>query len=151
MIRCAAGLMIVMIGATIFHIARGEIGSSVTTTVLRDGHRCRLHALEGIADPAASLQVSQTDRRLNCLGHPHDKQEQRRRSHQRSCCGRRSHVGNGPVRHGCHTTALAIRRHDSAQRRHVSAQRCIVGSSSSRSHSLAHASHTSAHTPHVLV
>ena len=50
-----------------------------------------------------------------------------------------------------HTTALAIRRHDSAQRRHVSAQRCIVGSSSSRSHSLPHASHTSAHTAHVLV
>ena len=30
----AAGLMIVMIAATIFHITRGEIGASVTTTIL---------------------------------------------------------------------------------------------------------------------
>ena len=30
----AAGIMIVMIGATIFHIARGEIGSAITTFCL---------------------------------------------------------------------------------------------------------------------
>ena len=30
----AAGLMIVMIGATIFHIARSEFGSAVTTAIL---------------------------------------------------------------------------------------------------------------------
>jgi putative oxidoreductase len=35
LIPCAAaGLMIVMIGASIFHIARGELASAVTTTVL---------------------------------------------------------------------------------------------------------------------
>jgi hypothetical protein len=30
----AAGIMIVMIGATIFHLMRGEIGSAVTTVIL---------------------------------------------------------------------------------------------------------------------
>ena len=30
----AAGIMIVMIGATIFHVARGEVSSAVTTAVL---------------------------------------------------------------------------------------------------------------------
>lgn len=30
----AAGLMIIMVGATVLHIARGEIGSAVTTAVL---------------------------------------------------------------------------------------------------------------------
>jgi len=30
----AAGLMIVMISATIFHVARGEVGSAITTVVL---------------------------------------------------------------------------------------------------------------------
>lgn len=35
LIPCAAaGIMIVMIGATIFHIARGEISSAIITTVL---------------------------------------------------------------------------------------------------------------------
>jgi hypothetical protein len=30
----AAGLMVVMIGATIFHVARGEVSSAVTTAIL---------------------------------------------------------------------------------------------------------------------
>jgi uncharacterized membrane protein YphA (DoxX/SURF4 family) len=30
----AAGLMIVMIGATILHVARGEVGSAITTAIL---------------------------------------------------------------------------------------------------------------------
>jgi uncharacterized membrane protein YphA (DoxX/SURF4 family) len=30
----AAGLMVVMIGATIFHIARGELSSAITTAIL---------------------------------------------------------------------------------------------------------------------
>lgn len=35
LISCAAaGLMIVMIGATIFHVRRGELSSAVTTTIL---------------------------------------------------------------------------------------------------------------------
>jgi uncharacterized membrane protein YphA (DoxX/SURF4 family) len=35
LVSCAAaGLMIVMISATIFHIARGEVGSAITTAVL---------------------------------------------------------------------------------------------------------------------
>jgi uncharacterized membrane protein YphA (DoxX/SURF4 family) len=35
LISCAAaGLMVVMIGATIFHIARGEVSSAVTTAIL---------------------------------------------------------------------------------------------------------------------
>ena len=32
--RAAAGIMIVMIGATIFHVARGEVSSAATTAVL---------------------------------------------------------------------------------------------------------------------
>jgi len=35
LVSCAAaGIMIVMIGATIFHVARGEVSSAVTTVVL---------------------------------------------------------------------------------------------------------------------
>jgi uncharacterized membrane protein YphA (DoxX/SURF4 family) len=35
LIPCAAaGLMIVMIGATVFHITRGEVSSAVTTAIL---------------------------------------------------------------------------------------------------------------------
>ena len=35
LIPCAAaGLMIVMVGATIFHVARGEVSSAVTTAIL---------------------------------------------------------------------------------------------------------------------
>jgi uncharacterized membrane protein YphA (DoxX/SURF4 family) len=30
----AAGLMVIMIGATIFHITRGEVGSAITTAIL---------------------------------------------------------------------------------------------------------------------
>ena len=32
--RAAAGLMIVMLGATILHGMRGEVGSAITTTIL---------------------------------------------------------------------------------------------------------------------
>ena len=35
LVSCAAaGLMVVMIGATIFHSARGELGSAITTAIL---------------------------------------------------------------------------------------------------------------------
>jgi uncharacterized membrane protein YphA (DoxX/SURF4 family) len=35
LISCAAaGLMIIMVGATVFHISRGEISAAITTTIL---------------------------------------------------------------------------------------------------------------------
>ena len=50
--------MIVMIGATILHIARGELTSAMTTAILLVGHICRLYALEGEADSAANRCVT---------------------------------------------------------------------------------------------
>ena len=48
-----------MIGATVLHIARGELSAAMTTAILLVyGHIRRLYALEGEADCAANRCVT---------------------------------------------------------------------------------------------